>query len=126
MLAYFDFLMFELKDVLVDLDNADEQAEAIIVTIAAVDKTVPETFYRLYVDHLDIDKKVLENVLSYYSGIGEIEIVCDCDAEYKSVCEFNNLDRNPWYGHGVSSINKTPEWYASHSRVRDLYMELRG
>jgi hypothetical protein len=126
MLAYFDFLMFELITVFEELEDPGEQAEAIIMTIAAVDNKVPETFFKMYVDHLPVDKKILNDVLAFYSGIDEIKVICDCNPEDKTVCDINNIDRTTWHQHGVESKNKTPEWLSSHSRVRDLYYELRS
>lgn len=123
MLAFFDFLMFELETVFDELDDPGEQAEAIIVTMAAVDKSIPESFYRLYVDHLNIDKDILSGVLAFYSGIDEIHIECDC-LEDKYICDIFNLDRNGWFKYGQQSKNNTAEWYDSHSRVRDLHYEL--
>jgi hypothetical protein len=126
MLEFFDFLMFDLKYVFDDLDNSNDQAEAIVVSVAAVDSTIPETFWKLYTDHLPLEKITLMNVLAFYSGINEINVICDCDSEFKSICEYTNIQNNSFFAFGIESKNKTEYWEYSHNRIKQLYTELRG
>lgn len=121
---YYEFLMFELQDVIEAKDNDDERVQEIMVTLAAADGSIPETFYRLYVDHLPVDKTKLANGLAYFSGIGEIKVDCDCEPIDKSICDIHEISKNDFFSFGAESVGHTHQWYNARMRVRELYADL--
>lgn len=124
MQGYFEWLLDDLSEVIEEFEDDSARAHQVMVILSAVDGEIPETFYRLYTDQLNIDQEFLRNALAYFSGIGEITVECDCEDCDKSLCDIHGLDANVFYDFGKNSIGKTPVWYATRNEVRSMYAEL--
>jgi hypothetical protein len=125
MIEYFEFLMDELSSVYEEFDDDNDRAHAVMVTLSAFGN-IPETYYRLYIAPLQIDKDRLHNCLAYFVGIGEIDIECDCSPEDKFLCDINEIYRTEFYKFGKESIFNTREWYKCHNEVLAMKSDLWG
>lgn len=118
------FLMDELSEA-VDSEYSDSvNAQCVMETLSAVSGTIPETFYHLYTDHLEIDRQTMIDAFAYYTGMGQLNVECDCFDVDKPICDVYNVERNDFYDAGVASIENTVDWFNTRDRVREMKAEM--
>jgi len=120
---YYNFLMYELKDIEEEFDNPSNIAHEISLIFSLENNYIPETFYRLYIANLDTDYVMIYNAASYFSGTGFLNIQCDCSGENKNLCDIHGISESAFFDKGVQDkINNTPQYTA----IRDSIAKMRG
>ena len=108
---YYNFLMFELKDIEEEFDIPSQIAHEICLLLSVEKNFVPESFFRLYVSNLETDYSVLYNAVAYFSGADFLEIECDCAESDKILCDLNSVSESAFYEIGAEDFaNTTYKW----------------
>ena len=122
---YYDFLMNELKDVVDSFESDNERARELCVVMSLGPQPIPETFYRLYIANLQIDPVYVKNAVSYFMGLGKLEIDCDCSPEDKSICDILEMKQSPHFFAGQTSCFAGDNEYDSiSSKISTMRLEV--
>lgn len=95
------FLMDELKDITLDIEDPSMAAHNICILLSVDGFPVPETFFRLYIAPVNVDYEILMNALAYFTGAGILEVTCDCDSSSKLLCDVHSITNTDFYHCGM-------------------------
>jgi len=121
--SYYEFLMYELKDIEEEFDIPSHIAHEVALLFSLPKSPIPETFYRLYISPLSIDYSIMYNALSYFSGAGFVNIDCDCISGNKSLCDINGIEESAFYEKGAQDALDGTTQYRG---ILDSVSKLRG
>lgn len=109
--SYYNFLMYELKDIEEELQDPSLIAHEVCLLFSLQGNSIPETFYRLYISNLSTDYVLLYNALSYFTGCGWLTVECDCSSEDKSLCDIHGIPESAFYDKGVQDAQNNTEQF---------------
>jgi hypothetical protein len=108
---YYNFLMFELKDIEEEFDIPSQIAHEICLLFSSGNSSIPESFFRLYLSKLDTDYSILYNATAYFSGAKFLKIECDCQQSDKILCDLYSVSESAFYEIGAKDfVNTTSKW----------------
>lgn len=119
MKEYYNFLMFELKDIEEEFDIPSQIAHEICLLLSLENNFIPESFFRLYLSKLDTDYSVLYNAAAYFSGAKFLKIECDCPESDKMLCDLHSVSESAFYEIGADDFaNTTSKWQKINQSIQ--------
>lgn len=116
---YYNFLMFELKEIEEEFDIPSQIAHEICLLLSLENNSIPESFFRLYVSNLDTEYSILYNAAAYFTGARFLKIECDCSESDKMICDLHSVSESAFYDIGVDDFkNKTTKWQKINQSIR--------
>lgn len=110
---YYNFLMYELKDIEEEFDNPSTIAHEISLLFSLQNSSIPETFYRLYIGELSTDYSIIYNAIAYFSGCNFLNIECDCSNENKTLCDLYSISESAFFDKGREDMGHSTDQYTS-------------
>lgn len=108
--ALINYIIEDMAEVTEYFDDPSEQAKQICIILSVFEGIIPETFFRLYTDTLDIDKEILYNAVAYFTGMGKMWVVCDCEQD-AMLCDMLPSAQGPFYELGqMAACTQSDAW----------------
>lgn len=107
--SLYHFLMDELHTVTEEFENTSHAAHEVCVLLAVDGQPVPETFYRLYTANLTIDPIIMMNAICYFTGVGILQVDCDCSDHDKAICDIASVRNTDFFHAGFKEAVEHPE-----------------
>lgn len=102
---FYEYLMLEMAtQINSEWDHEYHRAHELCFLLSLDSEPVPETFFRLYAANIECDSTVIENALAFFSGLGLLNVQCDCLPEDKIVCEYHLIEESPFFLRGQQSL----------------------
>jgi len=121
MKEYYNFLMFELKDIEEEFDIPSQIAHEICLLLSLENNLIPESFFRLYLSKLNTDYSVLYNAAAYFSGAKFLKIECDCPESDKMLCDLHSVSESAFYEIGADDFaNTTSKWQKISQTIQTI------
>lgn len=102
---FYQYLMLEMADdINSQWDHEYHRAHELCFLLSLDSKPVPETFFRIYASNIACENAVIENALAFFSGLGLLDVNCDCHPEDKVICDIHMIEESPFFTRGRQSL----------------------
>jgi hypothetical protein len=124
---YYDYLMSEMCDDLhTEWATDSERAHEFCFILSISGEPVQETFFNLYLANLQVEKNTVHNALAFFSGLGALQVSCDCDPDSKIICDINHIEDSEFFSAGRDALAKQDEvWRSIVTRLEVIRSDLQ-
>jgi hypothetical protein len=119
---FYEYLMLEMAgDIKGTWEDESQRAHELCFLLSLDGHKIPESFFKFYSCNVDVPHEKILNAAAFFSGMGLIEIECDCKDEWKTCCDFNRIEESEFYEAGEDCMTTEQEvWYDLIQRVVDV------
>ncbi len=122
---YSQFLLEGLAEVVDYFPDHSHRAHE-VCKVLSIGSPIPETYFRLYTENIDIDENTFYNAVAYFSGIGELKIVCDCYEDH-NLCSIFTIEQTIMFDIGVAAkIAENGDYLSICAELAGLREEVVG
>jgi hypothetical protein len=116
---FYEYLMLEMaSDINGEWQESSQRAHELCFLLSLDESPIPEVFLRFYASKVDANEELVMNAVAFFSGMGLLDIHCDCAAEWKNSCDIFNVAESDFYEAGIScKTNEENLWNELTSRL---------
>jgi hypothetical protein len=112
MSEFHQYLMNEMaSEINTTWESDSEKAHEMCFLLSVDGQPVPETFFRFYAANINAEYSSIFNAACFFSGMGLLNIQCDCEHDFKNCCELLDITESPFFAKGQEFVRSNRnEW----------------